>query len=43
MRADNPATQERQTSYTEYLRAKEAGKELLLYGVIDNPFALLKK
>jgi hypothetical protein len=30
-------------SYTEYLRAQEAGKELLLYGIGNNAFTLLKK
>jgi hypothetical protein len=30
-------------AYTKYLSAKEAGKELLLYGVGDDALALLKK
>jgi hypothetical protein len=30
---------ERQTSYTEYLGAQEAGKELLLYGVGNDALA----
>ncbi len=32
-----------QTAYTKYLRAQEAGKELLLYGVGNNALAPLKK
>jgi hypothetical protein len=34
---------EEQTSYTDYLSAQEAGKELLLYGVGDDALAPLKK
>ncbi len=32
-----------QTAYTYYLRAQEAGKELLLYGVGNDALAPLKK
>ncbi len=34
---------EMQTAYTEYLGAREAGKELLVYGVGDDALAPLKK
>ncbi len=34
---------EEQVSYTEYLGAQEAGKELILYGVGDYTLAPLKK
>jgi hypothetical protein len=34
---------EEQVSYTEYLRAQEAGKKLILYGVGNNTLAPLKK
>jgi hypothetical protein len=34
---------EEQVSYTKYLGAQEAGKELILYGVGDNALAPLKK
>jgi hypothetical protein len=34
---------ETQTAYTKYLSAKEAGKELLLYGVGDDALVPLKK
>jgi hypothetical protein len=34
---------EEQVSYTEYLGAREAGKELILYGVGDDALAPLKK
>ncbi len=34
---------EEQVSYTEYLGAQEAGKELILYGVGDDTLAPLKK
>ncbi len=34
---------ETQRAYTKYLRAQEAGKELLLYGMSNDALALLKK
>jgi hypothetical protein len=34
---------EEQTFYDDYLGVQEAGKELLLYGVVDNALAPLKK
>ncbi len=34
---------EEQTFYADYLGAQEAGKELLLYGVVDNALAPLTK
>ena len=34
---------EEQASYTKYLGAQEAGKELILYGMGDDALALLKK
>jgi hypothetical protein len=34
---------ETQMAYSKYLRAQEAGKELLLNGVGDDALALLKK
>ncbi len=35
--------EEEQVSYTEYLGAQEAGKELILYGVGNNALAPFKK
>jgi hypothetical protein len=34
---------EEQTAYADYLGVQEAGKELLLYGVVDNTLSPLKK
>jgi hypothetical protein len=43
LRLDHTQHKETQTAYTKYLRAQEAGKELLLYSVGNDALAPLKK